>query len=294
MTVAPSMLSPVKHPGPRVEPRLIAVPTRTRSVWASLSPGRRLIDALDELLAASDATSAQVELMSGALSQVTYCYPAIGAAEDQPIHYSATQSATGPVNVVGGGATVGFRDGERFVHCHAAWFDAAGELLGGHLLPETWIGNSGLTVVAHTLDDAVQHSAVDPESRLPVFTPMAASTDAGQDVTNAVVARVCPNENLYDACAAVLAARGMSQARVVGSIGSLVGAALRRPSGVLLIDGPATEVALTGRLSLDPSGRAEGELTALVIDRHGRVHIGDLTRDNIVAVTVELFVEGTS
>lgn len=291
MTVTLSILDPVKHPGPRVEPRIVSVPTRSRAVWATLSEGQRLVDGLDDLLARSGARSAQVELLSGTLSDVTYCYPAIGASDDQPIHYSATQAAMGPVALVGGGATVGHREGERFMHCHAAWFDADGRLRGGHLLPETWIGATGLTVVVHTLDDGLQHSATDPESRLPVFTPARAPGGLGLDGVTAVVSRICPNENLFGACAEVMHQYGLSDVRIVGSIGSLVGAAIQRPSGVMLIDGPATEVALTGRLTLDDVGGVSGQLSAVVIDRHGRVHLGDLTSDNIVAVTVELFME---
>lgn len=292
MTATLSILDPVRHPGPRVEPRLIPVPTRSRALWATLPAGQRLTDALHDLLGRSGATSAQVELLSGSLSDVSYCYPAIGATEDQPIHYSATQVASGPVSVVGGGATVGHRDGDRFVHCHAGWFDADGRLRGGHLLAETWVGAAGLTVVAHTLDDAVQHSDTDPESRLPVFTPVAAAGEPVTGEARAVVARICPNENLYQSCVEVMRVHGMTDARVVATLGSLVGAALHRPSGVLLIEGPATEVALGGRLTLDGEGQAGGRLSALVIDRHGRVHVGELTRDNIVAVTVELFIEG--
>lgn len=292
---------PVTHPGPRVTPRLISVPTQTRSIWAVLPAGRRLIDALDELLEDAGVRCAQVELLSGSFSEVAYCYPAIGKAADQPIWYSPEQAAESPVSLVGGGTTVGFRDGARFIHAHAAWFDAHGDLRGGHLMPETRIGANGVTVVAHTLEDATQYSADDPESRLPVFTPTAGrptgpSADRSSGVSDAstrraVIARVCPGENLLAACGELMRAHNLRSARVGGSIGSLVGAALQRPSGVLWIDGPATEVALNGHLQLDEQGNVAGQLSAIVIDRHGRVHMGDLLPENIVAVTVELFLE---
>ena len=152
----------------------------------------------------------------------------------------------------------------RFIHAHAAWFDANGDLRGGHLLPETVIGANGVTVLAHTLQDATQHSADDPESRLPVFTPtesQAPNASPNGDTTSArvaVIARVCPGENLLAACGDLMRAHGLRSARVGGSIGSLVGAALQRPSGVLWIDGPATEVALTGQLHLDETGSVRG------------------------------------
>ncbi|MBF4764376.1 DUF296 domain-containing protein [Nocardioides islandensis] len=291
MTASLSILDPVQHPGPRVEPRIISVPTAGRSVWATLPAGQRLLDALDALLDATGSSCAQVEILAGSLSEVAYCYPAIGATEAQPIHYSPTQRADGPVTIVGGGATVGHRDGARFMHCHAGWFDVAGRLRGGHVLEDTWIGMTGLAVALHTLDGADQRSAIDPESRLPVFTPTAAEAGAPEGRRTSVIARVCPNENLFEACATVMREAGMTDARVAASIGSLVGAALHRESGVLLVDGPATEVALNGRLGIGPDGDLAGELSAIVIDRHGRVHVGNLTRDNIVAVTVELLVE---
>jgi predicted DNA-binding protein with PD1-like motif len=301
MTATVPRLEPVIHPGPPVTPRLISVPTRSRSLWAVLPAGRRLIDALEELLANAGVSSAQVELLSGNLAEVAYCYPAIGAAADQPIWYSSPQDAHGPVSLVGGGTTVGFRDGDRFIHAHAAWFDANGNLRGGHLLPETVIGANGVTVLAHTLHDATQYSADDPESRLPVFTPAqsqasnaavnSAPDGAESSAGTAVIARVCPGENLLAACGELMRVHGLGSARVGGSIGSLVGAALQRPSGVLWIDGPATEVALTGHLHLDDEGQLHGQLSAIVIDRHGRVHMGDLLAENLVAVTVELFLE---
>jgi predicted DNA-binding protein with PD1-like motif len=292
MTATLPRLEPVAHPGPRVTPRLISVPTSTRAIWAVLPAGRRLIDALNELLEDAGVRCAQVEILSGNLSEVAYCYPAIGEAPDQPIWYSPEQAAEGPVSLVGGGATVGFRNGARFLHAHAAWFDANGHLRGGHLMPETRIGATGVTVVARTLDDAALTSADDPESRLPVFTPTARPAPVHEGSTGrAVIGRVCPGENLLAACGQLMREHEMTSARVGGSIGSLVGAALQRPSGALWIDGPATEVALTGHLQLNGSGDVIGQLSAIVIDRHGRVHIGDLLPENIVAVTVELFLE---
>ncbi len=295
MTATVPRLEPIAHPGPPVTPRLISVPTRSRSLWAVLPAGSRLIDALHEFLADAGVASAQVELLSGNLAEVAYCYPAIGTAADQPIWYSAPQDAEGPVSLVGGGTTVGFRDGDRFIHAHAAWFDADGHLRGGHLLPETIVGTNGVTVLVHTLEDATQYSADDPESRLPVFTPTAAQSGPANEVpapNAAVIARICPGENLLNACGELMRAHGLCSARAGGSIGSLVGAALYRPSGALWIDGPATEVALSGQLQLDEAEQVQGQLSAIVIDRHGRVHTGDLLAENIVAVTVELFLSG--
>ncbi|MBF4160747.1 PCC domain-containing protein [Nocardioides acrostichi] len=263
----------------------------------TLRPGARLLDALDEALSAAGVTCGQVELLDGVLSAVDYCFPAIGGATGPVVGYCETQHALGPVRLLAGSATVGFRDEKRFIHCHAAWFDADGRLRGGHLWPETWIGASGLQAIVHALENVDLTSTDDPESYLPVFAPALGAASrpvAPAETHRAVMSRVCAGENLIASCAAIMREHGLTEAALSGSLGSLVGAALERASGLLIVDGPATEVSLSGRVRLAPHGAVDHQVSAVVIDRYGRVHIGLLTDDNIVAVTVELLLEDVS
>ncbi|WP_028472741.1 PCC domain-containing protein [Nocardioides alkalitolerans] len=301
MTTLTRPFTPLAHRGPRSAERVVPLPTVSAVHHALLRPGARLVDALDEAVTAAGATSGQVELLDGTLATVSYCFPGEGRPGGPLVGYCPAREATGPVRVVGGSATVGRRAGARFIHCHAAWFDAEGDLAGGHLWPETHVGPAGLHAVVHALRDVELTSADDPESGLPVFTPErrhrggeAASSGPsapGAQTRPAVMVRVCAGENLLEVCAAIMEDHGMAEASISGSLGSLVGAALARPAGLLVVDGPATEVTLSGRLRL-AGGALTHHLPAIVIDRHGRVHTGLLTDQNIVAVTVELLVEG--
>ncbi len=282
-------VQPLSHPGPVDAPRIVAVPVTVRVVRRTLAPGRRLVDALDEALSEIGVTSAQVEILGGSFAEVAYCFPSLCEDGSTAVFYSDTHQADGPVQVVSGCATVGLRGGERFVHCHTAWFDRFGELHGGHLWPETVIGDTSLEVVIHALDEVDMVSDTDPETRMPVFTPGAGgSVGTGGETRRAVIARLKPGVDLHDASRRLAAGAGFRTASVRGSLGSLVGAVLARPDGELVLPGPAAEVALTGTVSVT----GEQTISAIVIDLTSKVSTGvPVVGAAVVAVTLELLVE---
>ena len=111
-----------------------------------------------------------------------------------------------------------------------------------------------------------------------------------------IVARVCPNEDLATAAEEICRKYGIANAVLRGGIGSLIGATFTDQNGSLRrVPGPGTEVAtLVGHIGAAPGveGSLRAELTCTLVDRHGRVHAGRLTRGaNPVAVTYELFVQ---
>lgn len=288
------VVAPLHHPGPTLLPRVVPVPTTTRVERVELAAGRRLVDAIADEVERMGADSAQVELLGGSLGEVAYCFPALCTDGTRAVSYSETHHAVTPAQVVSGSATVGFRDGERFMHCHAAWFDAHGALRGGHLWPETFVGPSPLEVVVHALDGVTMTSATDEESRMPVFTPAVGAPAAGHAATTrrSVMSRLRPGVDLHRAVQQVMRAEGFASASVRGSLGSLVGAVLLRADGAIVVDGPATEISLSGTMTMTSEGTVEHHLSAVVIDRHGTVHAGELIGgENIVAVTFELLVE---
>ncbi|MFF0817701.1 PCC domain-containing protein [Rhodococcus sp. NPDC003318] len=283
----PTVLAPLDHPGPVAEQRLESVPGGTVTVRVSLPPGRRLVDAIDDELTRIGADSAQVELLGGPLARVSYCIPAVCTDGSRAAWYSETYEAATPVTIVGGSATVGRRDGERFMHCHAAWHDARGVLRGGHLWPDTVVGATPVEIVLHAFDSVALTSGVDDETLMPVFTPSATAEPVVGN-RRSVMTRVRPGVEIHETVRRVMAEHGIVRASVRGSLGSLVGATLLRDGGAVTVDGPATEVALAGHA--ERGGPAY--LSALVMDRHGEVHVGELAeRGNLVAVTFELFVE---
>lgn len=287
----PTRSAPLVHPGIAHQARLVSVPTGTVVERVSLAPGRRLVDALDEELDRLGLDSAQVELLGGPMRRVSYCFPALSTDGSTAAWYSETHEADVPAELVGGSATLGRREGARFMHAHAGWFDAFGQLRGGHLWPDTVVGATPVEAVVHAFDRAAMTSGTDEETRMPVFTPSSLEhRDTPGRRRRAVMSRVRPGVEVHDAVRQVMATAGFTRASVRGSLGSLVGATLVRADGIVTSDGPATEVSLAGHVS-----DGDAHLTAIVIDRHGTVVMGEVAEvGNLVAITFELLVEEVS
>jgi hypothetical protein len=137
-------------------------------------------------------------------------------------------------------------------------------------------------------------SDADPETRMPVFTPHRRPVDPVDQhgAVRAVMSRLAPGVLVDTAVRDIMREHGFDRACIAGSIGSLVGAVLHRGGSVLVVDGPATEVALTGEFDLRDPDNPISRISGLVIDRFGTVHAGDFVNaENMVAVTVELLVE---
>lgn len=232
--------------------------------------------------------------MGGTLERVSYSTPDTGGQGPAAAAFSAAKEAAGPAQVVTAAATVGHREGRRFMHCHAAWLDAEGELHAGHLWPETTVGSVPVHAAVHLLPGVDLVSGQDPETGMAVFTPRPGgpADTAVEPGPRAVLARVKPGEDITEAAEDLCRRNGFDRAVVRASLGSLVGADLRRGEGLLRADGPATEVVgLTGVLRRTGDGTFAGELSAVLVDRHGAVHAGRLARGrNLVAVTFELLV----
>ncbi|WP_326731670.1 PCC domain-containing protein [Streptomyces phaeochromogenes] len=285
---------PLVHLGPRNTRRRTSVATDSSSVHTTLTTGMRLLDSLGRAVDDTGCTSAQAELMGGTLSRVSYCVPAICTDGSVPLTYSATREAETPAQLLTASVTFGQRDGERFMHCHAAWMDARGNVSAGHLWPETLIGDVPVYAVIHTLPDADLISSTDPETSMPTFVPtarpLAADTPRSAG-SRAVMSRVGPGEDLTQAAVEICREYGFAQAVVRASLGSLVGARLRQGNEMQVVDGPGTEVvSVAGRLHVR-GDTVDGELATILVDRHGQVHAGQLVRGhNIVAITFELFI----
>ncbi|WP_326686290.1 MULTISPECIES: PCC domain-containing protein [unclassified Streptomyces] len=266
------------------------MPARSEAVPVSLPAGAPLADALAELTVGHGATSAQAELLGGTLGHVSYCVPAVCTDGSAAVGFSAARTARGPANVIAGSVTVGLRDDAPFVHCHAAWIDAGGVIQAGHVRPETTVGRVPLHAVLHPLPGVRNTSAVDPETRLPVFTPTAARADIPAGGGRVAFSRVLPGENVRDAAEQVCRDQGFRRAVVRATLGSLVGPTLRRDDSHHTLEGPAAEViSLLGEVG--PDADPAGQLHTLVVDSAGAVHGGVLVAENSpVAVTMELLI----
>lgn len=275
---------PLQHPGPRTPERIVSVPTAVTVVRAELPPGARVAAELYRITEAAGHRAACVELTHGCFGTLRYVHPAVGTG--RPAYFSDTFEPAGPCFVLGGAATVGTRESRGFAHLHATWLDEYGRVRGGHLLPETTVGEMPIEVTMRLLHDVAYVSDTCPETTMPAFSPHAL---APATAPHAVAARILPGEDLHTAVTAVAERAGFDSAVVRASLGSVVGARLRTgPGRIAEADWPATEfTALTGTV-----GDGDAVLTASLVDRNGEVHTGlVLPGQNPVAVTFELYLE---
>jgi predicted DNA-binding protein with PD1-like motif len=285
---------PLSHPGPPVEVRRRSIATTTTQAHVTLQAGARLIDAMSAEIERLGHACGQVELLDGTFCKISYCFPAVCEDRSVAVTYGGIHEALAPARLAAGSATVGFRDGERFAHCHVTWFDADGVLRGGHLWPDTVIGPEPVRAVIHALADVDMLGAIDGESGLPVFTPHRRQSFPSSGIgVRAVISRLAPGVEVGTAVREVMQGHGFARASVAGSVGSLCGPVLARAGSVQVVAGPATEVTFTGTVDLD--NEEHSRIHVMAVDRFGAVHAGMLVKDeNIVAVTMELLVTEVS
>lgn len=287
---------PVVHPGPIHPERITSVPSRVEVVRGELPAGKRLTDALWDLMGPTGARAAAVEFGPGTFGNIPYVFPAIGPAESKPVTFTEVHRSRGPNVVLGGSATVGLRFGERFTHTHASWMDATGTIRGGHLMPEATVGEVPILVVMRALMDAEQLSTDCAETELPAFAPQARPFpgELRETCPRAVISRVRPGVLLDEAVVEVCRRAGFREAVVRASLGSTVGALIDQGEGNLVeVDWPAVEFTqLVGAVHDADGPEPAVELQGSLVDLHGVVHHGVVRNGlNPVAVTFELYVE---
>lgn len=288
-------MQPVVHPGPVAPVRIVAVPVRTQSTVCELRGGLALADQLHGALADMGADSGFAEIHRGEYAPLSYCIPDVATAE-HAMSFSETRERD-RVHLIFGSVTLGVRDGAAFMHSHSMWQTPSGKLEGGHLWPETRVGNHAPVAVVTAIYGAQWRNAPDNETGLPVFTPVEqreAMEESGTARADTVVARVLPNVDITEAVLRVCREAGIASASIRAGVGSLVGGTLfdRVRGGRISIDGPATEViALFGDVRT-LNGKPSVRLTCTLVDRHGAIHSGELVPgENLVGATFDLTVQ---
>lgn len=161
-------------------------PVRIRSMHGAsarhfrlaLQPGLSLFEALVRPLAEQGVTSASTTILGGAFAQLHYCVAPSTPGGPAVIAYSAPIDA-GAAFLIFGNATLGksMRDAP-LVHCHATLRTAAGEVKGGHLVPEACIvGTDPISVLVTALDAFELRQAHDPETNIPLLQPQERTDD---------------------------------------------------------------------------------------------------------------------
>jgi hypothetical protein len=228
-------IAAIRHPGPRLMPRREAYPVQVRWLTLDLRVGQGLLPALAALADAEDLDGAVAVLDGLSLGPFDFVLPSRPAkGQVQAAWYSATHAERWG-DVDHGTAILGRRDGDWFLHCHAAWLGSDGKRHLGHLLPGTIAaaGPGRVEVLGFTgaRFDAVPCAETG-------FTLFAARATRAPVEPNGTLLRLHPFEDLVTALAD--AAAMLPGARAWG-IGSLVGTTFH--DGRAMED-PISEVAL--------------------------------------------------
>lgn len=263
------------HPGPRAPERTQSLRAHLRPIAGVLPKGATVMQAVGDLFAAQGCKGGVLDLAGVTCDPMRYVLPARALDGIHAAWYSDTHAPDGPVRIDSATATVGWRDGAAFLHCHGIWGGAM-----GHLLPFDAVLAQDAPVRGLGAADTWFEALPDPETAFTLFTPQGGDDGAG------VLARILPGEDVVGAIEALAARHGITDARLhgVGSIDHIRFAAGHR------MDCHATELRLDGaRLT---AGRAHVPID--VVDIAGTIARGSLTRgDNPVGVTLELIIEPT-
>jgi predicted DNA-binding protein with PD1-like motif len=268
----------VRQPGPVAAAREVAVPALALPLDAWLPEGEPLLAALHRLVAAAGGESACFAMEGGALGPFGYVMPAPSPDAAHAAFYSAPFRPAGVATLEAGAVTVGWRDGLPFFHAHAIWQEAGGTRRGGHLLPEETVIAAPIRVRGAAIRGARFEAVQDAETGFRLFEPV--PTDP-PEASDALALRLRPNQDLTRALEAQAVAAGLGRARVLGGVGSVIGA---RFAGQPPVEPFATEMFLQG----DALG---APLRAGLVDMTGALATGVLVPDdNPILMTLEVLL----
>lgn len=267
------------HPGPAAPERAQIRRASLRPVTGLLPQGATVMQAVGDLFAAQGCKGGVLSLAGLVCDPMRYVLPALSTDGLHGAWYSDTHAPAGRWTITSATATVGWRDGAPFLHCHGVWTDGTAIAMG-HLLPFDAVLAQDAQVSGLGAPDTWFQAMPDDETAFTLFTPQ------GGDDGPAILARILPGQDMVPAIEALAARHGIRDARLhgVGSIDHI-----RFADGGRM-DCLATELRLDGATLTD--GRAD--LAIEVVDIHGTIQRGRLDRGpNPVGVTLELIIEPT-
>lgn len=288
----PQLIREIRHPGPVAAQRTQVQPVALRQAMLTLQPGRTLLAAVAEAVAAAGARSAVLQLGAGRLWPFAWVMPARSKSPAHAVYFSDRFDADAPVDLQFATVTFGERDGAPFLHCHADWRDGQGARRCGHVLPGDAVLATAITAPAWLLDGAGFAVQPDAETAFTLFQPVARPGSAAA-AQPALAVRLAPNVDVCLALEAICREHGITAATVRGGVGSTV--------GVAFDDGRVVEPFVTetlvraGRIAPGPDGAPRAEIDVSLVDHTGGIADGRLARGrNPVLVTFELVLEPAS
>ena len=240
--------------------------------------GVSLLEAITGPLVDAGFQSATVRFSGAWVEPFRYVMPDHAPDARHAAYFSAPRAPEGRVVIEQAAATFGWHEWAPFLHCHATWIEPDGQRRGGHILNGETVLTADVAVEAWGFDSLRIETAADAETNFSLFQP------SGQSVpgSNAILARVKPNQDIVLAIETIARSDGMPDAIVRGSLGSLVGTYFE--DGRVVPD-LATEVLIV-------AGQVRGGTAVLdvaAIDMTGCVYEGRLARGtNAVCITFDL------
>jgi predicted DNA-binding protein with PD1-like motif len=204
----------ITHPGPIADTRADLVPCHADPIEVTLRAGHTLTRAITQGLAEAGYPNGYLRLDGLSLAPLHYVTPAPATGDGHAAWYSQTFSQP-LAKIQHGGAHLGLRDGQAFVHCHALWQDQG----MGHVLCDDSLIADDVTVQGWGLRGAGLVAQPDRETRFTLFRPQAEGAPV-DGVSLLVTLR--PNQDIGRTLTRIAQNHHISWARVEG-IGSLVG-----------------------------------------------------------------------
>jgi predicted DNA-binding protein with PD1-like motif len=282
----------IEHPGPVNAQRRLAVDCGLEHARVALKPGASLIDSLAAMLERYGVSSAVATLRGGGFDPFVYYMPALSPTPAHAVYFSGRHEPKGLVRLESAGVTIGRRDNQPWLHCHGIWRDAAGNRLGGHVVPNEALIAEPVEASMWFLKGAAFEVTPSPETAFSLFEPQA--TGGGTtDGKGSFALAIRANEDLCTALEEECRARGITSAQIRGGVGSLVGASF---DDGRVVEPFVTEVFIReGKISANAANELEAQINVALVDHLGGLSEGRLQRgDNPVLVTFELVIEPTS
>ena len=266
------------QPGPVHPRRIDSFAVAARPLTFSLQEGQSLLEAATRPLVNAGWRGGTLSFSGGAFDPFRYVMPGPPDDASHVAYFSKPRAPSGITRIEQANATFGWRDGQPYLHCHAAWTESSGARRGGHILPGESIVAEPAIVQAWGCSSISIDTSVDIETNFPLFQLSGSSDSDG----SSVVARIRPNEDIVTAVETIARIHGIPNATIRGSLGSLIGACFI--NGTCVPDN-ATEVLVRGGRVVN----GIAELDVLAVDELGQVHEGLLERgENPVCITFDL------